>query len=476
MTLHSLYALLKNRMEHITYIVIGAGAAGLVIANGLAKTNRPVLLIEKDHFGGDCTNFGCVPSKSLIASAHIAHSIQTAEKYGITSKNPSFDAAGVFQRTQNIVEKIREGEEPEALGKNGVRTILGIAEFIDAHTVRVIQKGGTETCFSAKYIVIATGSSPMIPDIPGIFDTPYLTNETIFSLENVPKTIAFLGTGPIGIELAQAFARLGATVHLLVHGDHILSREDSDVQEMMEKVLETEGLIFHRNAHIPRVDYRENQFHLAGISVDALVVAVGRKPNIERLNLDAAGIRHTEKGINADEYGRTSQHHIFAVGDVAGQPFFTHYAENQARTVLTSLLLPWNKKLSKQAIPRTTFTDPEVASVGLSEKAAIEQYGEKKLAIYRIPLTHVDRAITNSEEIGIIKVITKKWSSKIIGATIVAPRAGEMLMEISLAMKAKIPFRKLSDLIHPYPTYGQGIRKAADLYLTQTLLGSLKKK
>jgi pyruvate/2-oxoglutarate dehydrogenase complex dihydrolipoamide dehydrogenase (E3) component len=361
-------------MEYIPYIVIGAGAAGLVIANGLAKTKKPILLVERDHFGGDCTNCGCIPSKSLIASAHIAHNIKQAAQFGIDGVSPTFDAHNAFVRTKNIVESMRVQEEPEALAKHGVRSIYGIAEFIDAHSIRVLEKGGTEKCFRAKKIIIATGSSPVIPDIQGIFNIPYLTNETIFDLETVPKSIAFIGAGPIGTELAQAFSRLGSKVHMLLHGDHILSREDPEIQEIMEKKIEEEGITLHRNAYIPRVDFREKMFRLGGIQAEQLVVASGRKPNIERLNLEAAGIRFTERGIDADEYGRTSQGHIFAIGDVAGQPFFTHYAENQARSVLTSLLLPWNKKLSKQSIPRTTFTDPEVASIGLSENQARDKW------------------------------------------------------------------------------------------------------
>lgn len=460
-------------MEHVTYIVIGAGATGLEIAEGLVKTGHPVLLIEKDHLGGDCTNFGGVPSKSLIASAHIAHNIKSAEKYGIAKESSTFDASKVFARTQKIVDKMRDHDKTKRLSRRGVRMVFGIAEFIDAHTLRVIQRGGTEICFSAKYIIIATGSSPQIPDIPGIFSSPYLTHETILSLTTVPKTIAFIGGGPIGIELAQAFSRLGAKVHLFLQSSHILPGEDREVQETIESVLEKEGIVFHRGAYIPKIDYREKQFHLCGISVDKLAVTAGRKPNIERLHLEAAGVRHTERRIDTDTCGRTSQSHIFAVGDVAGKQ---SYAENQAGAVLSALLLPWHKKLSAQPIPRTTCTDPEVASVGISESEAIEKFGAKKIAIYRVPLGNIDRAVTNSEETGFIKVVTKKWSSKILGATIVAPRAGEMLMEISLAMKAKIPFKRLSDLIHPHASYGQGIRKAADLYLTQTLLGGYEKR
>jgi pyruvate/2-oxoglutarate dehydrogenase complex dihydrolipoamide dehydrogenase (E3) component len=355
----------------------------------------------------------------------------------------------------------------------GVETITGEASFTGPHFLQV---NGRK--IEAKQIVIATGSSPLIPSIPGLSETPYLTNETIFALKQIPESLAVLGGGPIGSELSQAFQRLGAKVTLIHTRDALLGREDPLAQTVLAKQLEKEGVSLFLGAHTKEIQHQNGTFRLlldkgTIVQAAALLVCVGRQPNVASLNLSAAGVEYSDKGIPVDAYGRTNQRHIWAVGDVVGAPFFTHLAENQARSVLTSLLLPFKKKLDRtQAIPRVTYTDPEIASIGMTEEAAAKSFN---IATYVVPFSSVDRAITTSREEGFIKIITKKWSSQILGCTIVAPRAGEMLGEISLAMHAHIPLRKLAQLIHPYPTYNQAIRKAADLWLTQTILKSLRK-
>ena len=461
-------------MDYFPYVVIGAGAAGLVVASGLSKAGKEVLLVERGNFGGDCTNFGCIPSKSLIASAKTAHAIRMAKELGIDI--PEFDLGcdGALKRTRKIVEGIRKKEEPDALKKLGIKTITGTASFIDAHTIAVYDEEDNETLFHGKHFIIATGSSTQIPDIKGLEKSPFLTNETIFDLKKVPKTIAFLGGGPIGCELAQAFSRLGSEVHLIQRGKELLPREEPEVQKLIAKLFKKEGIHLHLDIDINEVFYKKKEFTVGDITVDQLVVATGRQPNIDHLNLDAAGVRHTDATIEIDEYGRTAQNHIWAIGDCVGTPFFTHYAENQARGVLASLLLPWNKRRSKQAIPRTTYTDPEIASIGIGQNEAEQLFGKNKIAVYSLPFSDVDRAVTAGRTEGMIKVVTKKWSSKILGATIVGERAGEMIMEIATAMHNGTPLRKLSDLIHPYPTYNEAIRKTADRYLTETILGVFK--
>jgi pyruvate/2-oxoglutarate dehydrogenase complex dihydrolipoamide dehydrogenase (E3) component len=455
-------------MKKYALIVIGAGAAGLVVAIGAAKARKKVLLIEKGNYGGDCTNFGCIPSKSLIASGHAAEALKEGKSFGLEFSLPLLNARDSLVRTRGIVKEVRSHEDAAALAKMGVETRTGTASFKDPH---IIQVDGEE--FFAQQIVIATGSSPFIPPVKGLDKTPYLTNETIFDLKEIPSSLTVLGGGPIGCELSQAFQRLGSKVSLIHSHEQLLNKEEISAQTVIAKQFKKEGISLYLGSQIQEIHYQNAAFQITldkdqKIETEALLVSVGRRPNVSSLNLEAAHVSYTEKGIPVDAYGRTNQSHIWAVGDVTGSPFFTHWAENQARAVLTSLLLPFKKKLDrKQAIPRVTFTDPEVASVGLTEEQASKTC---KIATYHVPFSANDRAVTAGRTEGFVRIITKKWSSQILGCTIVGPRAGEMLGEITLAMRAKIPLRKLAGLIHPYPTYNQAIRNAADLWLKQTIL------
>jgi len=457
-------------------IVIGAGAGGLVVAIGLAKAGKKVLLIDKGTWGGDCTNFGCIPSKALIAAAEVCHAHKTGERLGLAGGAPFTETKGVLERVRSLIERIKSHEDPEALGKLGVETLTGVAEFKDAHTLVV--KGEKEWEVSGKKIIIATGSSPREPDIEGLKDTPFLTNETIFDLEEPPKRLAVIGAGPIGSELAQAFSRLGSHVSLIHRHPFILNKEEMCARELMSSSFTQEGIELILGEDPKSVRYENDEFIIQvgtkEIRVDQLLVSVGRTPNCGNLNLEAAGVNYSEKGIEVDRFGRTNKKHIWALGDVLGGPLFTHLAENQGRAVLTSLLLPMNKKFDAQPIPKVTYTDPEIASFGLMEMEAEEKYGKGGIAVYHVPFSENDRAITADREEGFVRVVTKKLSSRILGGTIVGPRAGEMLPELSLAAREKIPLRKLAGLIHPYPTYNLAIRKSADLWLTQTFLPWLK--
>lgn len=464
------------KMKSYPIIVIGAGAGGLVIAIGATKAGKKVLLIENGHYGGDCTNFGCIPSKSLIASTNCAAAIKNSQELGIECDSKTIETNEVLTRIRNIVAEIRSHEDPDALKKLGLDTITGMAKFIDAHLVQV----NGEKIYGDQ-IVIATGSSPIIPQIKGIDKTPFLTNESIFELKQIPKSLIVMGGGPIGCELAQAFLRLGSSVSLIHNHSELLNKEEPQAQEVIAHQFKLEGMSLFLDTKVKEVAYQNGQFQVflengQIIESEQLLVSVGRKPNVSLLNLEAADVNYTNKGISVDAYGRTNQKYIWAVGDVIGSPFFTHWAESQARSILTSLLLPYpfKKKINReQFIPRVTFTDPEVASVGLAEKEAREH---NNIATYTIPFSQVDRAITAGRTEGFVKIVTKKWSSKILGCTIVGERAGEMLNEVSMAMYAGIPLRKLSGLIHPYPTYSLAIRKAADLWLTQTILSIFKRK
>jgi len=464
-------------------IVIGAGAAGLVVAIGAARAGRKVLLIEKGNWGGDCTNFGCIPSKSTIAAANSAYGMRHGDAYGLKAKLSGPDATAALERTRRIVQQVREHEEPEALQKAGVATETGTARFLDPHTLEV---GGKKV--TGKQIVIATGSSPVIPKIEGIEEVSYLTNESIFHLKEVPEKLGVIGGGPIGCELAQAYSRLGAEVSVVQHAPHLLAKEIPEAQKLIEERFQEEGIELFLDHEPVSVSCQGRRMLLnvkcnkteksSSLLLTHLLISAGRAPHIEELDLEKAGVRYSKRGVAVDRFGRSSRKNIWAVGDVAGRGLFTHLAENEARAVLTSLLLPgcFKKRLDrKQPIPRVTYTDPEVAHLGLTREEALEQYGAKKIAVYTVPFEELDRAITAGRCEGFVTVVTKKWSSKILGATIVAERAGEMLMELSVAMNHNIPLRKLASLIHPYPTFSLAIRKAADQWLTKTFLPLFKK-
>ncbi|NGX58425.1 MAG: Dihydrolipoyl dehydrogenase [Chlamydiae bacterium] len=473
---------------HYPIIVIGAGSGGLVVAIGSAKAGKKVLLIEKGNYGGDCTNFGCIPSKSTIASAEAAHTLRNSKKLGVEAQVDQFNTQPALQRTRDIIQKVRSEEEPEVLAKYGIDTLTGMASFVDSHTLDIETEGGTTIQVTGDTIVLATGSYPVKPKIEGIDSVRYYTNETIFGLSEVPKRLTVLGGGPIGCELAQAYHRLGAEVSLIQHAPHLLMREEPESQEVIEEVFRNEGINFFVQHEPMRISEKDGELSITycdkktseekTCTATHLLVAAGRLPTIEKLNLEAAGVKTHGRGIEVDGYGRTSQNHIWAIGDCTGRAPFTHMAENAGRRVLYNLLVPrflWQKEKDPWNIPRVTFTDPEVATVGLTEAQALEKYSPKKLAIYQFPFSKLDRAITTGRTEGFVKIITKKWSSQILGATIVGPRAGEMLLEISTAMYGKIPLRKLANIIHPYPTYSLAIRKAADMWFSQTILPSLKK-
>jgi len=475
-------------IKNYPLIVIGAGASGLVIAKGYAKAHKKVLMIERGTYGGDCTNFGCIPSKSLIASAKTAFDIKNAKKMGITLKDDSFNTDEVLSRVQKIVSSVRKNEDKKALSDFGVETITGDAQFVDRNTLKVtLKESNEEILVKGKKIVIAAGSAPFIPPLNGIEETPYLTNETVFSLEKIPSSMIIVGGGPIGCELAQAFNRLGTNVVIVHKNAQLLNKEDKKAAELIKTVFEKEGIEIYNDFQIDRISYSNNTFEIEidnsevhkKLQAETVLISSGRTANIASLHLENADIEVTQKKIVIDSYCRTSQKHIFAIGDIAGPPFFTHLAESQARTVLANLLLPFflrKKSKQKRLIPRVTYTDPEIASIGYLKDAAIKKYSEKKLAIYELAYSEIDRAVCQGETVGFIQIITKKWSSKIIGVTIAGSRAGEILGELILAINEDIALRKLSNIIHPYPTFSLGLRQIADLWLKQTIIPKFFKK
>ncbi|MDN3504786.1 MAG: FAD-dependent oxidoreductase [Rhabdochlamydiaceae bacterium] len=463
-------------------IVIGAGAGGLVVASGLAKTGKEVLLIEQSLLGGDCTHTGCIPSKSLIASAQHAHFLKSSYSKGLNYNITNFNADGALERVRFIIDKIAHGEDQATLIDKGIHVLRARATFIDPHTISCILANGNVRNVTAKFIVLATGSHPVIPKIDGLKYGSYLTNENIFALDKIPPHLAILGTGPIAIELGLAFSRLGSQVSIIGRSDRILAKEEPQAQKLIKEIMEEEGVNFYPNSIVTKFETHEEKkiIHLEGkepIECSEFLIAIGRELNTQKLGLQNANVYYNENRVKIDRFGRTTQKNIFAVGDITGHGLFTHVAEHQGRGVLKSLMF-WPLRFSinqKQLVPRVTFCDPEVASIGLTEKQALYIHGPFLIATYFIPFTKIDRAITQGEEKGFVKIITKRFSSKIIGATIVGPHSGEMLMSISLAILKGIPLRTFSKLIHPYPIYSLAIRKAADLYFTQTLFKLFKK-
>ena len=466
-------------------VVIGAGTAGLVTAAGTAGLGGRVALIERNLMGGDCLNFGCVPSKALISSARLIRRIRESEKWGLDRQEPQFDFEKVFERMRARRAKIAPNDSQERFESLGVDVFHGEARFVSPHEVEV---NGQR--LRAKNFVIATGSRAVIPKIEGIDSVPYFTNETIFDeLEEKPQSMIVLGGGPIGCELTQTFCRLGTHVTMIQRGDQLLPREDRDVAEFLERRLINEGVRIIKNANARAVaitdagkvaleflDRQSGQMAERTFFADALLVAIWRSPNLQSLDLKSVGVDVNERGVRVTDYLQTSQRHIYAVGDVIGPFLFTHVADAQARVVVRNILMPFQflrQKMDYSVVPWCTYSDPEVAHVGLGEKGAWQERIDYDLFV--VSLADVDRAVVESEEAGFAKILTAKGSDKILGATIVAPHAGDLLHEFVLAMNAKIGLGKIASMIHAYPTFAKLARKAGDKYNKTRLTRRAKK-
>ena len=459
-------------------VVIGAGTAGLVVAAGAAGLGLglKVALIEKHLMGGDCLNVGCVPSKCIIRSSRVVAEMQDAKQFGVyPSEQIEVDFPAVMERMRRLRAGIGHHDSAERFQKIGVDVFLGQGRFSSSNTVEV-----EDTALRFKKAVIATGASAAQPMVEGLAEVGYLTNETVFSLTKRPHRLAVIGGGPIGCELAQSFHRLGCKVVLLHKNDHILDREDMDAAEIVQQVFCREGVRLILGCKLQRVERTAEgkviHFTYNGgqetVTVDEILVGAGRVPNVEGLNLGLVGVQYDKrKGLVVNDYLQTTNPQIYAAGDVCMNWKFTHAADAAARIVIKNTLFsPFGfgrYKLSNLVMPWVTYTSPEVAHVGMYEREA-QQKGIDVDTI-AIPFKTVDRAISDGEEEGFVKIHHQKGSDKILGATIVAHHAGEMISEITLAIVSKQGLSKLSSVIHPYPTQAEAIKKAADAY-RRTLL------
>ncbi len=464
-----------GRMYNV--VVIGGGTAGLVTAAATAGLGGRVALIERDRMGGDCLNTGCVPSKALISSARLIDQMRHADRWGVEPREPEFSFPKVMERMRERRARIAPHDSRERFEGLGVEVIPGEARFVSANEVRV-----GERSLRARNFVVAAGSRPAVPKIAGLANVPFYTNQTIFDrLREKPSRLAVLGGGPIGCELGQAFARLGVRVTVLQRGPQILPREDRDVVEVLVTQLASEGIEVRTKAEVREAafDGTEIRLDLGGgerepIRCDALLVATGRTPNVERLDLEAAGVAYTPRGITVDDHLRTSQRHIYAAGDIAGRYKFTHVADHHARTVVRNILLPWfPAKVENTVVPWCTYTSPEIARVGVSEGLA----AAKGIAcdVFRLPMSDVDRAIVERTEEGFAKVLTRKRSGEILGATIVAEGAGDLLQVFAVAMKSGIGLGGISRAIQPYPTRGELAHRIADRQRQTRLTAATKR-
>lgn len=443
-----------TRSPEFDLIIIGGGSAGLTGARFGAKLGVRVALVEKHRIGGDCTWTGCVPSKALLKAAKLAHEARRASAYGIDVSSPTTDMRRVRQYIERAQATVYAEESPEVLEQSGIHVVHGAASFVDPNTLRV-----GERTLSARYIVVCTGARPATPPVPGLADVPYVTYETIFQNEVLPAHLVVLGAGPIGLELAQAYRRLGAEVTVI--GEEFLPREEPEARRVVERVLVNEGIrcLQGRASSVRREGSRIAIGTTTGeVAGDMLLVATGRRPNVSGLDLERAGIAYSEKGIVVDEHLRTHAPSVYAAGDVIGGAQFTHLAGWQCFQAVRNALLPGAARGVAPVVPAVTFVDPEVAGVGLSEAAARERFPD--VEVFSWDMAHADRAVCDGEMEGFVKVVTR-GGRRIVGATIVASRAGEMIGELALAIQHGLVLADLAATIHAYPTWSMAIQQLA---------------
>jgi len=439
-------------------VIIGGGSGGLVVASAAAQLKAKVALVEKDRLGGDCLWFGCVPSKSLLHASRVAHEVKTSSRFGVYSTPPDIQFSEAIGHVQKAISNIQPNDSPERFESLGVEVIFGQGEFKDENTFTVNGRDLTARAF-----VISTGSRPKVPPIEGIEEAGFLTNEQVFSLKERPESLAVIGAGPIGCELGQAFHRLGSQVTMISSRDHILPKEDPEAALVVEQQLEADGIHLLRGARAQKVEVIDGKKHLwvgdEKVVVDEILVSSGRVPNVDSLNLEAAGVEYHEKGLLVNQKLQTSNKRIYGCGDVIGGYQFTHVAGYEAGVVIQNALFFPSAKADYRVIPWATFTEPELARVGLTEKQAKERYGNE-FEVLKQEFADVDRAQAEGATEGFAKIITTP-KGQILGAHIVGRSAGEIIHEVILAMKNQLPVSALTGMIHIYPTLSEVNSKAA---------------
>ncbi len=446
-------------------VVIGAGTAGLVSAAAAAGLGARVALIERHMLGGDCLNVGCVPSKALISSARAARQLQQMRDYGLTARG-EVDFGKVMERLRRLRSEISSHDAVGRFsGELGIDVFLGEGAFEDPGTVVV---DGQRLRY--RRAVIATGARPQVPAIEGLAAAGFRTNETIFDLTERPARLLVIGGGPLGCELAQAFARLGSKVTIVQSHAQFLPREDPQAASILAEALSRDGveMLFSCQTRSVR---RSEQGKLVSVqhdgqervvAVDEILVAAGRRPNLEGLNLEAAGVLYDQHGVKVDDFLRTANKRVYAAGDICLPYKFTHTADEAARIVIANALFGARRRVSRLTVPWCTYTDPEVAHVGLYAHEARTRGID--IETIRVEMADVDRAVLDGEPTGFVKVIVKKGSDRILGATIVAPQAGKLISELSLAMVGGLGLKTIANVIHPYPTQAESVRKVADSF------------
>jgi pyruvate/2-oxoglutarate dehydrogenase complex dihydrolipoamide dehydrogenase (E3) component len=458
-------------------VVIGGGAGGLVVASVAAQLGLDVVLINKEEaMGGDCLHYGCVPSKALLKSASVAHVVREASRWGIYSEPPEIDIQAVNQAIKNAIDTIQVHDSRERFEALGCEVITGEARFCGHSQVEV----GTAK-ISAKHFVVATGSSAWIPPIKGLREVGYLTNEDMFSLPTLPKTMIILGGGPVGVEMAQAYSRLGTEVTIIELAARLLPRMDQKLSDILADVLVSEGVTLEFNNEVITVSESVDAEQVAKkqvtlkdgrlLNAEVLLVAIGRRPVVDSLNLAQAGIDFTAHGIKVNRKMQTSNRKVFACGDVTGEMPLTHVAELQAGIVIANMIFKLPKKINYDVIPAVVYSEPEVAQVGISvEQCDALAKGE----VYQFEVAQLDRAVTDNNKAGIAKILTD--NGRIVGAHIIAPHAGELIHELALAVQNRMKVSKLTSLVHAYPSYSQLNKRLAGQYYKDRLFSLFTKK
>lgn len=457
-------------------IVIGAGSGGLVVASGAAQLGAKVVLIESDKMGGECLNTGCVPSKTFLKSAHVADDIRNSNYFGLRASLGNVNLSEVGKRVKSVIKAIEPHDSKERFESLGVDVFLQKGTLIDKHTVRVGERNIT-----GKNIIIATGSKPLVPPIPGLKDVAYLTNENVFDLTTLPKNLIVLGGGPVGLEFGQGFRYLGSEVSIVDMLPHIFVKDDPEVAPIMEKKLESEGINLFLSSKIIEVKKErkdiivitERNGQKKEVAGDYILVALGRVPNTKDLGLENAGIKTDKKGyVVTNERLQTNVRNIYACGDVTGPYLFTHMASYQAGIIVRNIIFRLPSKVDYSGVTWTTYTKPEVAHVGYTEPWA------KSLGLYKdstvVNLEEVDRAKAEKDEIGFLKLITGK-RNKLIGATVVGEKAGEMIHLATLAIKRKLKATAFINLIFSYPTEAEIFKFASSELYKRAFKGWMKK-